>query len=603
MKTPRPLLLLTPLISACLFWTGRSDADSPSIQGESLVSQSGTLTPGRIEGDATTGFRFVEDATKRMLPLEPGALVQGPGRVSTSASGLPPFRVEMGLGQRLVGRLEVINDREVRLSELEGGGRFTVSRGGAIAVVQRPGENLVFQDGFETIDESRWVVVGEPDVSNDPKLVGENSLSLEAGGASLTHRLDLPFASGRLELAFHDNRAIVPGQQWFVDLTFRGASGPQTVRVILGWTEESLAVESTPGSPALAVQRLARKTGWHRLGVRFSPETCEIGVDGNELAHGKGFGGPLVEVRLASFQLGKAEPPADLSGHIDDLRLVRFDNPSAEVEIDVQQDEVRLTGGDQLFGKIKQANAEKIDVTVDTRDVSLSWGEVAGLWFHRAARQGQTIDGFLVRVDWRASAGTEAQDLNSVEGALTALSPSEVTVATPYAGSLVIPRERITALRVVGKGRRILIDPMAHHLGDEISTVEPILDPPQPEGGTLERVVELDRVPEGAAFLVLDVLGVVGEAAEIPFSTLVKKGELRTNVKFNGEPFDYLNRHVVSKNETPERIRLPIPRGLLHPGRNVLRFEQAGIASDPNYLDDLGILGIALEFASVPPPR
>ena len=41
-----------------------------------------------------------------------------------------------------------------------------------------------------------------------------------------------------------------------------------TVRVIPGWGEETLAVE-TPGGPALNVQPLARKAGWHRLYVRF----------------------------------------------------------------------------------------------------------------------------------------------------------------------------------------------------------------------------------------------------------------------------------------------------------------------------------------------
>jgi hypothetical protein len=95
---------------------------------------------------------------------------------------------------------------------------------------------------------------------------------------------------------------------------------------------------------------------------------------------------------------------------------------------------------------------------------------------------------------------------------------------------------------------------------------------------------------------VLDVVQVVGEATDLPFSTLVKKGELRTNVKINGEPFDYLNHYITSKNETSERIRLAIPKGLLRPGKNVVRLEQAGIASDPNFLDDLGILTVAIEF-------
>jgi len=100
---------------------------------------------------------------------------------------------------------------------------------------------------------------------------------------------------------------------------------------------------------------------------------------------------------------------------------------------------------------------------------------------------------------------------------------------------------------------------------------------------------------------VLDVVQVVGEATGVPFSDLVRNGELRTTVQINGQKVDYLNRHITTKNETPERIRLPIPPGLLRPGRNTIRFDQTGKHSDPEELDDLGILGIAIEFT--PPSR
>ena len=76
---------------------------------------------------------------------------------------------------------------------------------------------------------------------------------------------------------------------------------------------------------------------------------------------------------------------------------------------------------------------------------------------------------------------------------------------------------------------------------------------------------------------------VAGEASGLPFADLVSKGELRTNVQINGKFVDYLNRHITSKNETPERIRLAIPAGLLREGENRLRIEQVAEAGDPNY--------------------
>ena len=63
-----------------------------------------------------------------------------------------------------------------------------------------------------------------------------------------------------------------------------------------------------PNGPALPVQRLARTPGWHRLMLRFGPDTTEISVDGKDLAHGKGPDGPLVSISMGS------SPPLRLAG-------------------------------------------------------------------------------------------------------------------------------------------------------------------------------------------------------------------------------------------------------------------------------------------------
>jgi hypothetical protein len=568
---------------------------------ETLVSPDGRKISGRFQGDSANGFTFVPEGSSQAVPLEPRSVVvfDGPGPDPTAA--FFPFRVELGLGQRISGRLGALDERGVLLTESSVGGPVNIARAGLSAVIQRPGEVQFFQEGFESIDGSRWTEVGDPDLVQQPREAGERSLRIPAGGTSLTCRLSEPVGSGRLDLAFHDDGVVADGQQWFVDLLFRGPTGTETVRVVLGWAEESLSVESQ--GPALAVQRLARKTGWHRLSLRFGPTQTEIAVDGNDLAHGKGPDGPLVEIRLASFVTGKTAAPARLGGCIDDLRLVRFTEPLGGLEIDVHQDEVRLAGGDQLFGSIQSADGERVRVNVDEKAVSLPWSEVSGLYFRRVARQATPIEGLLVRLEWRAAPGSDPSDLDVIEGALTAVSDTSLTVATPYARVLTLPRDRRRTLRVLGNGHRIVIDPTAHHLGDQISSTPPMLDPPRPEGGVLERTVELARVPSGPASLVLDVVQVVGEANGLPFADRVQKGELLTNVTINGKPVDYLNRHITSKNETPERIRLPVPAGLLHPGRNQIRLEQVAQAADPTSLDDLGVLGIALEFDDDRPAR
>jgi hypothetical protein len=578
-------------------------AQAQTIPGPcTLVRSDGQRLVGNLRSDAPRGFLFVPLGAAQPLALETGAVVVFEGPEPDPTTGFPPFRVELGLGQRISGRLGAVEETSVRLTESSAGGPVAVARPGVSAVIQRPGEVLVFQDGFETIDGARWTEIGDPDLVEQPRTAGAHSLRIPAGGTALTCSLREPVGSGRLDIAFHDDGAVADGQQWFVDLLFRGLAGTESVKAVLGWAEESLTVES-PSGPALAVQRLARKAGWHRLSLRFSPAQTEVAVDGNDLAHGKGPNGPLVEIRLASHVSGKTAAPERLAGCFDDLRLVRFTEPIGDLEIDASQDEVRLAGGDQLFGTIGSADSDRVLLKVDDKLVRLPWSEVSGLYFRRRPRQSVAVEGLLVRVEWRAASGGDPSDLDALEGALTAVSDTALTLATPYAGTLVLPRDRRRSVRVQGSGRRIVIDPTAHHLGDNISTPAQLIDPPQPEGGVLERIVDLAEIPTRPAALVLDVVQVVGEASGLQFSSLVQKGELRTNVSINGQPVDYLNRHITSKNETPERIRLPIPAGRLRPGRNLIRFEQVGIASDATYLDDLGLLGIALEFDGVRPAR
>ncbi len=571
-----------------------------AARSETFVRSDGGRVPGKLSVLAGAVVMFLPEGGVTPIPMEPGAVVAFEGPGPDPSSGFPPFQIHLGLGQRMSGRLGSVTESTIHLADGPGGLPIALPRGSAHSLLQRAGEAQVFRDGFEAIESMRWARIGEPKIADEPRTEGEHSLRIPAGGASMTCVLPEPVGSGRMEVAYHDNLVVAPDQLRIVELMFRGHAGPELIRVVLGWSEESLAVETPRGGPALAVQHLARREGWHRLGVRFGPDTTEIAVDGDELAHGKGPGGPLVEIRLASYPTGKTKPPPDLAGHLDDLNLVRLTEPTGGLEIDATQDEVRLVGGDQVFGTIRAADANRVVLKVDREEASISWSEVSGLHFRRVPSQGRPIEGLLVRLEWQSAPGDDVRDLDQAEGALTGLTDASATLATPFAGDLTIPRDRIRRLHVLGRGRRIVLDATSHHLGDEISIRAPILDPPSPEGGVLERTFKLDHLPAGQSHLSLDVVQVVGEESSLPFSDLVRKGELRTNVQINGKFVDYLNRHINSKNEAPERIRLAVPAGLLREGENRLRIEQVAPSGIPNPLDDLGVLGIALESDSVP---
>ena len=200
------------------------------------------------------------------------------------------------------------------------------------------------------------------------------------------------------------------------------------------------------------------------------------------------------------------------------------------------------------------------------------------------AAAGIPVEGLLARVEWRSGPGEEPENLDFAEGAVTAVSDSEITVATPYSGVLSIPRELVRRLLVQSSGRRYLIDATSHHLGDEISISAPVLDPPEPEGGVLERSIELGPVSAGPWSLVLDMVEVVGENNDDKFSARVRNGELLTYVNVNGQRIDNVNRHIKTENKnSPERVTIAIPAGLLQPWQehNSPRADGNGRKRDP----------------------
>ncbi len=583
------------ILAASPLATARALGQDGPGRVEALVKPDGGRVEGSLAFDPAKGFSLRTGDGVEAIGRGATLAVEAPWPNSARAAGLPPFHIVLGQEQQVSGRLTRMDDKAVRIEDGPSGATLNIDRAGIQTVSQRPGEAVDVQDGFETLELAKWSIVGAPEVSADPKLSGGHSLQLPAGGSAVTRKLASPVTSGRIELAFLDDTNVAEGHQYFVDLLFRGTSGAESVRAVLGWADDSLAVQS-PGGPALVVQRLARRKGWRRLDIRFGPGRTEVAVDGDDLAHGKGATGPLVEIRLGTERLPKAPPAAKgLAAHFDDLRIVRQAGTSTSPEIDPGQDEVRLVEGDQIFGALEPADADRLSLKVDGKSVGFAWREVSAVRLARKPSPSPLLEGHWARVAWRAAPGDDIHDLDRAEGVVKGLTAGSLTLATPYAGTFAVPRDQIRRVDLLGRMTRGVLDPTPHHLGDEIARESNPIDPPQPEGSTLEMTFRLDRVPEGPAFLSMDVLQVVGGDRSLPFADDIAKGELRTNVAINGKPVDYLNRHIRDRNEIPERIRLPIPAGVLKAGANDLKITQA-IRVEDNYVDDLGVLGIALEF-------
>jgi hypothetical protein len=594
-----PLKVVLPILLA-LAAAGPARARA----GETAETREGTSVAGRLEGDARSGFTFRPEAGGAGMPLSALRAVRFAPAAPDPAQPAPPVQVDLGHVGRVGGSLVALDADALRLGGGPGGASLAIARGGVRAVRQRPGEAQVLAEAFDSLRESTWSRVGTPEVvAEGPD--GRPCLRLPSGGAAVTHRLEAPLWSGRLRVAFRDDDARRPGQRWFVDLTFRGPEGLETIQVVPGWEGDTLAVRSRGDGPALAVQPLARAAGWHVLTARFGPGGTDIAVDGDELAHGDAPGGPLVELRLATETRRGFEPDPALAARLADLRLVRLATPSGPPEIDPSQDEARLLTGDQLFGAIEAADRDGVRLRIAGGATVLPWSEVAGIYLRRDAAPvpAATLAGTWVRLAWQPPGSASPADHNVVEGVLEAADGATLRLNVPYVGVLAVPRAQVLELVPLGARRRLVLDAAAHHLG---RSFVPDLDPPQPGGASWSVAFDVD---DPAAFdtLAFDVVQLVGVEGNLDFSPRVRKGELLTRVLVNGREVDTLNRHVTGPNDTPERIRIALPPGVLKNGPNALRLELSGLAGDPETVDNFGLLGAALEGpaggATAPPPE
>ncbi len=565
-----------------------SVADGPVA---SIQTSDGRRHVGQVVGDAKSGFRFVAEKGGPTLPLDQAGTVSFESTSTSVSSSSAPFQICVGHQQWVSGRLIAVNDKDVRLDSGPAASNVVAARAGVLSVRQRPGEAIVVGDTFDSLDEVRWTKRGDVSIDPNGPREGTKCLRLSSERASVEHRLATPIAAGRLVVAFHNAGRLVPGRKWAVELHFSSGSGTtSTVRVVPGWTDEVPTVETSQGQPP-AVQRLRPGPGWHTLTARFDSNQIDLAIDTDSLSHGKGPSGPLVALRMVTEIKGDESAPADIAARFADLKLTRSIQPFRSFEVDPTQDEARLVSGDQLFGKVLGADGNAVVLEMLGQKVRCEWPEVMSLHFHRRSTAASLLTGQQVRVEWLNG---PTRDLDAIEGALQAVSDRVLNIQTPFAGTIAVPIADLKRLVPLGRSARLVVDPFPHHLGDQYM---PKVDPPQPEGGVLERKFMLESVPAGTAAVVADVIEVAGEDEKLAFAEFIKNGELRTNVFVNGRQIDYLNRHVRDQNESPARVRMPIPTGLLRPGENTLRFQQVGKMNEPEYLDDMGLLGLAIEFS------
>ena len=331
---------------------------SPAAADERAVLADREPVNGRLEMEPSRGlvFRAGEDRT----PLEVRTIRRvertGPTQIAPGTS--PAHRLFLWGNESISGTILAMDGEAIHLKtpagELLHVPNYLTSR-----IEHHQGHAVLFREDFES-EASSGRVTGEAQRSSAQAESGRWSMRLAKPGDAVEYVLPAPIGSGWLEVRFWDSGQTVAGLEWLCELDFDSKAGVRTLQILLGWESDSYGL-ATPQGPSFPVQRLARRNGWNRLGVQFAPNRTTALVDDAVLTHREVAIGSLrairFVVRAAPDADGAAAKSAEAAGYVDDLQIAAAIASPADRQPSRDQDDVMLTSGDQLFGRIESASA------------------------------------------------------------------------------------------------------------------------------------------------------------------------------------------------------------------------------------------------------
>jgi hypothetical protein len=534
---------------------------------EEAVRPDGRRTAGALALDAKGRLRFTPNGADAPLPPDEVASVRFPA--APVAGNRPCYGVRVALhdGQHVAGQLLALDDKTLSLRPAWAE-KVELPRAAVAAVTQLPGWRTVAADDFRDGGKA-WTIAGKPNL--DAK---DGTVTLDEKGQSLTYAPAAALDGGRVGVTFADTEAA--GGRWTVEAEFGDDKRRRALRVTVAGAGDAYEVDGAglDGTP----RRVARAPGPHRLLLQFAPRSLRVTVDDQALWHNLdvGLGGPLRRVRLACAADGGKVRGAVAFG---EFFLARAVDEPRRPPGDAAQDEVWRGDGDQLFGRLLRADGRGVEIDCGGKR-TLAWPAVHGFWLRRDAAPPRTTDGAHVRVAVRTCLSAEPDLL---DGVATALDDKSLSLKHALLGDVRLERAQLHTLRPSLYGRRIEVDNAFHHLGDP-EAFAPQLQPPRAEGPGLNRTFALDAVPDEAR-LVLEVVQLKGP----------KETASRATVYLNGERLDDLNRHVEKAASEPRRLALPLPKGRLRKGENVLELKLTP-SPETRRVEPCGVCGIAVEL-------
>jgi hypothetical protein len=526
-------------------------AAAPPPRADEATLTDGRRLPATLNLEASGRLRFTAADRSDLAPDHVQHLRFGPETATPFRAGVV-HQVRLTRDQRLTGELLALDAGELRL-RVPWRDRLAVPRGVLVGVTTLPGQAVLCDEDFEE-GLKAWKLTGMPQVTARQHTSGENALLLDAPGQSAAYVLPSPPEAGSAAVNF-----CVPeeaaGAKWQVEAEFQGSAGARVVGVTVADARNAYAVDAP--TPRDAGGEVARRPGWHRLAVEFGPTSLAVTIDDAVLWYSreKGPGGPLREVRLTC-----AADKGAVRGAVafDEFTLTRAVEVLPRPADTAVQDEVWLTAGDQIFGRLTHLDRRGLEVEGRFGKRTCSWAEARGAFPKRPAAPPATTEGAHVRLWLRPAAGSEPDEL---EGVLHALDERRLTLRHAALGDLEIDRARLLRLKPLFHGKRIELDNGVRHLGEK-GRLAPGVQPARAEGPGVEYAVRLEGRPE---------------TARMALTLLPMEG--RAEVVVNGRVVEDLARYAGPKAQAAVPVRVPLPRDSLKAGDNVIEVrvrEEAG---------------------------
>lgn len=443
---------------------------------------------------------------------------------------------------------------------------------------------VVYQD-FET-DSAGWRNRTGGNIRLDRKQARSGMLSLHCSVDEpvLKYELAESMESGWLEFSFF------LGADWRAQGPCRAA-----IQIAAGQTQHELQVTlagesgwyevEVPGVGNWQRQRIPRRSGWHTLIVAVQPGLMRLTVDDYPLAEGQILS--LERPQLTALKVTATEALSDV--WIDDFAVTQA---IAELRPDVHdraQDQVDLATGDQLFGKIIELRSQSLVLLANSQHTELQWPDLSGLHFADTPVESRLVTGRIVHIQLQPWSNTSRESVSdSLSGAMMAIGSQFCTLDHPQCGRCDIPWRHIRCLRPAFYGQQCTLIGRPVHLGDEVKSA---MQSKIPDGTSLIRDINLDNIPDGAAYisLVAADLEPAGKGTlDHPWLKRLRAGELSSELWLNDRRISILNTEVTGRGiaRQPHRLRIPVSIKALQPGQNRLEIRLKPSRGEPVEYDD-----------------